>query len=183
MIYTLHIQWSHGNARGIWCIYTSPQVVARHKTHEPCPISVYLPENTPAYIWWFIVILYTTYVTMEMPGIYSICIPGSHTRKGADRAILREESWWRNTEENIAHFPGKYRYFRGNWTTASLLAGYTANYTAGCQSFSLPRSSGHTRGSWRPKHSSLDTASSRHKASLCAGILCNCRLSHGKPVS
>ena len=27
---------------------------------------------------------------MEMPGIYSICIPGSHTRKGADRVILRK---------------------------------------------------------------------------------------------
>ena len=111
------------------------------------------------------------------------CIMGSHTMEGADRAILREEPWWRNTEGNIAQFPGKYTYFPGNWTTASLLAGYTANYTARCQSFSLPRSSGDIRGSWRPKRSSLDAASSQHKASLCAGILSSCRLSHGKPVS
>ena len=75
------------------------------------------------------------------------------------------------------------RNFPRNWTTASLLAGYTANYTARCQSFSLPRSSGDIRGSWRPKRSLLDAASSRHKASLCAGILSSCRLSHGKPVS
>ena len=81
----------------------------------------------------------------------------------------------------MPQFPGK--YFPGNWTTASLLAGYTANYTAGCQSFSLPHSSGDIRGSSRPKRSSLDTDSRRHKASLCAGILCSCRLSHGKPVS
>ena len=93
--------------------------------------------------------------------------------RGKYRAISRE----------ICIFPWKLRYFPRNWTTASLLAGYTANYTARCQSFSLPRSSGDIRGSWRPKRSLLDAASSRHKASLCAGILSSCRLSHGKPVS
>ena len=60
----------------------------------------------------------------------------------------------------MTQYRGKYRaisleiarYFPRNWTTASLLAGYTANYTARCQSFSLPHSSGDIRGSWRPNY-------------------------------
>ena len=74
--------------------------------------------------------------------------------KGADRAILREEPDDAIPREISRNFQGNMyisleiaRYFPRNWTTASLLAGYTANYTARCQSFSLPRSSGDIRGS------------------------------------
>ena len=97
-------------------------------------------------------------------GIYRILLPWKwqYYVNNPDDAIPREIS----------------RNFQGNMD--SLLAGYTANYTARCQSFSQPRSSGDIR---RPKRSSLDATSSRHIASLCAGILSSCRLSHGKLVS
>ena len=103
-----------------------------------------------------------------------ICIPGSHTMKGSDRAILREEPWWRNTEGNIS-------LDIGPRLACSLAIQLTTLQAASHSCYHVCQ-----KTSDGPEdRSSLDAASSRHtcKASRCAGILSSCRLSHGKPVS